>query len=81
MCTTGNYNVGLCKEVGNQPLIPLKLPKIGSWEKKTFPSLDLHISNNILQIREGKVSKFKFMHTLSKKVFLQLNKRLLFHAL
>ena len=46
-------------------MIPLKLPKICS-SKKTFLSLDLRISNNILQIGEAKVSKFKFMHTLSE---------------
>ena len=45
--------------------MPLKLPKIGSWNK-AFLSLDLRISNNILQIGEAKVSKFKFMHTLSE---------------
>ena len=45
--------------------MPLKLPKIGCW-KKTFLSLDLRISNNILQIGEAKVSKFKFMHTFSE---------------
>ena len=62
-------------------LIPLKLLKIGSW-KKTFLSLDLRILINISQIGEAKVSKFKFMHTLSEsKSILQLNKRLLFHAL
>ena len=32
-------------------LMPLKSPKIGSWEK-TFLSLDLRISKNILQIGE-----------------------------
>ena len=48
-------------------MIPLKLPKIGvSWKRKTFLSLELRISNNILQIGEAKVSKFKFMHTLSE---------------
>ena len=45
-------------------LILLKQPKIGSW--KTFQSLDLRISKNISQIRENKVSKFKFLHTLSE---------------
>ena len=29
-------------------------------------SLDLHISKNILRIKEAKVSKSKFMHTLSE---------------
>ena len=47
-------------------LIPLKLPKIGSRKKKTFLSLDLRIAKNILQIRDAKVSKFKYMHTLSE---------------
>ena len=46
-------------------MIPLKSPKIGSW-KETFLSLDLRISKNILQIGEAKVSKFKFIHTLSE---------------
>ena len=46
-------------------LIPLKLSKMDSW-KKTFLSLDLRISKNISQIGEAKVSKFKFMHTLSE---------------
>ena len=41
------------------------MPEIGSWEK-TFLSLDLRISKNISQIGEAKVSKFKFMHTLSE---------------
>ena len=51
-------------------MIALKLPKIGSW-KKTFLSLDLRTSKNILQIGEAHVSKFKFMHTLfqSKIIF------------
>ena len=75
----GNSNVELCKEAGK--MIPIKSPKISSW-KKTFLSLDLRISKNTLQIAEAKVSKFKLMHTLSEsKVFLQLNRRLLFHAL
>ena len=56
----GNSNVELCKEAGK-----IDTPKIASW-KKTFLSLDLRISKNILQIEEAKVSKFKFMHTLSK---------------
>ena len=45
-------------------------PKIGSW-KKTFLSLDLRISKNILQIGEAKILKFKFMNTLyeSKSIF------------
>ena len=43
----------------------LKLPKILLFEK-TFLSLDLRISKNISQIGEAKVSKFKFMHTLSE---------------
>ena len=61
--------------------MPLKSHKIGSW-KNTFMSLDLRISKNIPQIREAKVSKSKFMHTLwNQKVFLQLSTRLLFHAL
>ena len=59
----GNSNVELCKEVGK--IDTPKSPKIGSW-KTTFLSLDLRISKNILQTREAKVSKFKFMHTLSE---------------
>ena len=46
-------------------LIPLKSPKIGSWQK-TFLSLDLRISKNVLQIGEARVSKFEFMHALSE---------------
>ena len=46
-------------------LIPLKSPKIDSW-KKTFLSLDLRFSMNILQIGEANISKFKFIHTLSQ---------------
>ena len=53
-------------------MIPLKSSKISSW-RKTFLSLDLRISKNILKIREAKGSKFKFMHTLSesKSIFAQ----------
>ena len=54
----GNSNVELCKEVGKTDT-----PKIDSW-KKTFMSLNLRISKNILQIGEPKASKSKFMHTL-----------------
>ena len=46
-------------------LIPLKSSKIGSW-KKHFIYLGLHTSKNVLQIGKAKVSKSKFMHTLSK---------------
>ena len=46
-------------------MIPLKSPKIGSW-KKTFLSLNLRISKDVLQIGETRVSKFEFMHTLSE---------------
>ena len=46
-------------------MIPLKSPKIGYW-RKTYLSVDLRISKNILQIGETTVSKFKFMHTLSE---------------
>ena len=53
----GNYNVELCEEVGK-----IDTPKIGCW-KETFLSLDLSVSKNI---GEAKVSKFKFMHTLSE---------------
>ena len=60
---SGNSNVELCKDVGK--IDTLKSPKIGSW-KKTFLSLDLRISKNILQIGEAKVSKFNLMHTFSK---------------
>ena len=42
-------------------LIPLK-----SALGKTFLSLDLRISKNILHIGEGKLSKFKSLHTLSE---------------
>ena len=56
----GNSNVELCKEVGK-----IATPKIGCW-RKTSLSSDLRISKNILQIEETKVSKFKFMHTLSE---------------
>ena len=62
-------------------LIPLKSPK-NRLLKKTFLSLYLRISENILLIREAKVSKFKLMHNVSQsKCILQLNKRLLFHAM
>ena len=46
-------------------LVPLKSLKISSWQK-TFLSLDLRISKNILQIREARVSKLELMRTLSE---------------
>ena len=46
-------------------LVPLESFKIGSW-KKTFLSLDLRISKNILQIGEARVSTFELMHTFSE---------------
>ena len=46
-------------------LIPLRSTKISSW-KKTFLFSGSRISKNILQIEKAKVSKFKFMHTLSQ---------------
>ena len=58
--TFGNSNVELCREVGK-----IDIPKIGSW-KKTFLSLDLRFSKNILEIGEARASKFVFMHTLSE---------------
>ena len=61
---SGNSNVELCREMGK-----IDTPKIASW-KKTFLSLDLHMSKNVLQI-EARVSKFDFMQTLteSKSIF------------
>ena len=44
-------------------LIRLKKSALG---KKTFLSLDLCIPKNISQIGEAKVSKFKFLYTLSE---------------
>ena len=61
--------------------MPLKSPKIGSWEK-AFQYLDLRISKNVLQIGEAKVSKFKFIDTLSEsKSIFAIEKRPLCHAL
>ena len=45
--------------------VKIDTPKIGSL-RKTFLSLDSRILKNISQIGEAKVSKFKFMHTLSE---------------
>ena len=61
----------------------IDIPKIGgSWKKKTFKSLDVRISKNILQIGEASVTKFEFMHTLSEsKSIFEINKRLLLHSL
>ena len=81
MCTMFGNNFYVAYVRRWVKLIPPKSPKIGSWEK-TFLSLDLRVSKNILQIGQTRVSKFKFMHILSQsKGILQLNKRLLFHAL
>ena len=60
----GNSNIEPCKEVGK--IDTHKIAKNRLLEKTTFLSLDLRISKSILQIGEAKVSKFKFMHTLSK---------------
>ena len=46
----GNSNIELCKEVGK-----IYTPKIDP-RKKTFMSLNLRISKNILQIGEAKMS-------------------------
>ena len=58
-----NSIVKLCKKVGK-----IDTPKIAQNQllEKTFLSLDLHISKNILQTGKANVSKFKFMYTLSK---------------
>ena len=70
----GNSDVELCEEVGK--IDTLKIAQNWLLQKKTFLSLDLHIWNNISQIREAKVSKFNFLHTLSesKSIFaIELN--------
>ena len=71
-----NSNVDLCKEVckiDTHQFCPSRILD------KTFLFLDSLILNKCLQIGKAKVSKF---NTLSEsKVFLQLNKRLLFYAL
>ena len=72
----GNSNVELFEEVGK-----IDTPNVGSW-KKTFLSLDLRISKNILHIGEAKVLNLCLCIPFpNRKVFLKLNQKLLFHAL
>ena len=59
-----NSKIEPCREVGK--IDTPKIAKKSALGKKTFQYLDLRISKNILQIGEAKVSKFKFMHSLSE---------------
>ena len=71
-----NSNVDLCKEVCKIDTHQIFLSRILD---KIFLFLDSFISNNFVHIGKAKVSKFSTL--FKSKLFLKLNKRLLFYAL